>query len=128
MWDHPRPGIEPVSPALAGGFLSTAPPRKSPSYLFYFILFYFLLFFKINLFICFYFWLCWVFLAVHRLSLVWLAGATLDCGAWASRCRGFSCCRARALGVWDSVVVAHGLSSRGSRALEHRLSSSGARA
>ena len=25
----PGPGIEPVSPALSGGFLSTAPPRKS---------------------------------------------------------------------------------------------------
>ena len=23
MWDHPRPGIEPVSPALAGKFLAT---------------------------------------------------------------------------------------------------------
>ena len=29
MWDLPGPGLEPVSPALAGGFLSTAPPRKS---------------------------------------------------------------------------------------------------
>ena len=28
MWDLPGPGIEPVSPALAGRFLSTAPPRK----------------------------------------------------------------------------------------------------
>ena len=28
MWDLPGPGIEPVSPALAGGFLSTAPPGK----------------------------------------------------------------------------------------------------
>ena len=25
----PRPGIEPVSPALAGGFLTTGPPGKS---------------------------------------------------------------------------------------------------
>ena len=30
MWDLPRPGLEPVSPALAGGFLTTAPPGKSP--------------------------------------------------------------------------------------------------
>ena len=30
MWDLPRPGIEPTSPALAGGFLTTAPPGKSP--------------------------------------------------------------------------------------------------
>ena len=29
MWDPPRPGIEPVSPALAGGLLTTAPPGKS---------------------------------------------------------------------------------------------------
>ena len=33
-----------------------------------------------------------------------------------------------ALGVWASVVVACGLSSCGSQALEHRLSSCGARA
>ena len=29
MWDPLRPGLEPVSPALAGGFLTTAPPGKS---------------------------------------------------------------------------------------------------
>ena len=28
MWDLPRPGIEPMSPALAGRFLSTEPPQK----------------------------------------------------------------------------------------------------
>ena len=28
-WDLPGPGLEPVSPALAGGFLTTAPPGKS---------------------------------------------------------------------------------------------------
>ena len=31
MWDLPRPGLEPVSPALAGGFSTTAPPGKPPS-------------------------------------------------------------------------------------------------
>ena len=31
MWDLPRPGLEPVSPALAGGFSITAPPGKPPS-------------------------------------------------------------------------------------------------
>ena len=35
------------------------------------------------------------------------------------------CCGAHALGTWASVVVARGLSSRGSRALERRLSSCG---
>ena len=29
MWDLPGPGIEPVSPALAGGFLTTGPLGKS---------------------------------------------------------------------------------------------------
>ena len=28
MWDLPRPGLEPVSPALAGGFSTTTPPGK----------------------------------------------------------------------------------------------------
>ena len=30
MWDLPRPGLKPVSPALAGGFSTTAPPGKPP--------------------------------------------------------------------------------------------------
>ena len=32
MWDLPRPGIAPMSPALAGGFLTTGPPGKSYIY------------------------------------------------------------------------------------------------
>jgi len=28
MWDLPEPEIKPVSPALAGGFLTTGPPGK----------------------------------------------------------------------------------------------------
>ena len=28
MWDLPGPGLEPLSPALAGGFLTTAPPGR----------------------------------------------------------------------------------------------------
>ena len=34
MWDLPGPGLEPVSPALAGRFSTTAPPGKPPSKLF----------------------------------------------------------------------------------------------
>ena len=30
MWDLPGPGLEPVSPASAGRFSTTAPPGKSP--------------------------------------------------------------------------------------------------
>ena len=29
MWDLPGPGTEPMSPALAGRFLTTVPPGKS---------------------------------------------------------------------------------------------------
>ena len=34
MWDLPRPGLEPVTPALAGGFSTTAPPGKPQHYYF----------------------------------------------------------------------------------------------
>ena len=55
-------------------------------------------------------------------------GATLPCGARASHCSGFSCCGARALGAQAAVVAARVLGSCGSRALERRHSSCGARA
>ena len=32
MWDLPRPGLEPVSPALAGRFSTTAPPGEPGFY------------------------------------------------------------------------------------------------
>ena len=35
MWDLPRPGLEPVSPALAGRFSTTVPPGKPSAPLFY---------------------------------------------------------------------------------------------
>ena len=34
MWDPPRPGLEPASPALAGRFSTTAPPEKPQNYYF----------------------------------------------------------------------------------------------
>ena len=34
MWDPPRPGLEPVSPALAGRLSTTAPPGKPRDWLF----------------------------------------------------------------------------------------------
>ena len=45
MWDPPRPGLEPVSPALAGRFSTTAPPGKPPLH---FILIFVLLEFFLN--------------------------------------------------------------------------------
>ena len=35
MWDLPRPGLEPVSPALAGRLSTTAPPGKPNTCLFF---------------------------------------------------------------------------------------------
>ena len=32
MWDLPRPGLEPMCPALAGRFSTTAPPGKPTTY------------------------------------------------------------------------------------------------
>ena len=62
-------------------------------------------------------------------SLLLLGGFLwLQRGAWASHCSGFSCCRAQALGMQAPTGAAHGLSSRGSWALELRLSHPGARA
>ena len=67
-----------------------------------------------NLFILFIFYLFifgWVGSSLLPVGFLQLrqAGATLCCSARASRCGGFACCGARALGVWASVVVAHGL-------------------
>ena len=85
-----------------------------------------ILFIFIYLFLKFYLFIfCCIgssFLHTGFLQL-WRVRATLHCGAWASRCGGFSCCRVRALGMRASVVVACGLSSYGLRALEHRLGS-----
>ena len=85
-------------------------------------------FLKINLFYLFIFYCTGSSLLRASFLLLQPAGATLRCGARASHCSGFSCCGAWALGEWASVVVARGLSRCGSRALEHRLSSCGARA
>ena len=46
MWDLPGPGLEPMSPALAGRFLTTVPPGKSAHFLigsFGFFFFFFLI-------------------------------------------------------------------------------------
>ena len=71
---------------------------------------------------------CFDYCSFVVLSEVWESYATLHCVARASHCSGFSCFGARALGAWASVVVARGLSSCGSWALEYRFSSCGTRA
>ena len=68
-----------------------------------------------------YFWLRWVFVAVHRFSLVAVSG-----GYSSLRYAGFSWRRLLFLRSMDSRCA--GFSSCGLRALERRLSSCGARA
>ena len=104
MWDLPGPGIEPVSPALAGRFLTTAPPGKSLKVR-VLLLWHFL---KNVIYLFIYFWLCWVFVSVRGLSLVVTGG-----GHSSSRCTGLSLSRPlflRSTGSRraGSVIVAHG--------------------
>ena len=65
MWDLPGPRLEPVSPALAGGFLTIAPPGKSWSRI--------IIIFLINEFI-------YLFLAVFGLHCC--TQAFSSCGEW----------------------------------------------
>ena len=44
------------------------------------------------------FWQCWVFVAAFEFSVVAVSRGHSTCGAWASPCSGFSCCRPWALG------------------------------
>jgi len=69
----------------------------------------------------------WVFTAAQatNFSSFGEQGLISGFGAQASHCGGFSCCRARVLGAKAAGIEAHGLSSCGSQALEHRLSSCG---
>ena len=117
MWDLPGPGLEPASPALVGGFLTTAPPGKSTPFTlearykeilkatmeYSFVCTNFFFFFQ-NKF--------YLFLAALGLRCCVRAFSShgLRCGVWASHCGGFSCFGARSLGALASVVVAHGLS------------------
>ena len=79
---------------------------------------------KILLFI--YFWLCWVFLAARKLSLV-AERELLCCSAQASHC-GSSSCGTQALNMWALVVAAGRPCSCGLQALENQLSKCGTRA
>ena len=55
MWDLSGPGLEPVSPALAGGFLTTVPPGKSLVDFFFFVVYHFnsLLYFSVYFLVIF---------------------------------------------------------------------------
>ena len=67
-----------------------------------------------------------IYLYLAVLGLSYCTGFLSSCGVRASHSGGFSCCETWALGPRASVFAARGLSSCGSQALEHRLSSCGA--
>ena len=69
-----------------------------------------------------YFWLRWVFVAAHPLSLAAARGLLLSCGAQAACCGGFPFC-----GAWRSVRERRWLSYVGSLVVVHELSCSMAR-
>ena len=84
MWDLPGPGMEPMSPALADGYLTTVPPGKS-------LLIYFLSLEKVIILPSFkkkflFIWLRWVLVVARGLS---------SCGLQALE-RRLSSCSARA--------------------------------
>ena len=92
------------------------------SYLFR-LLFWFLFYIILFIHSFMYFWLCWVFLAAWVFSLVGANGVyslAAVLGLW------LLFWGVQTSAAWVSVVVAHGLSSCGSQALEHRLNSCGA--
>ena len=91
-----------------------------------------LFFYKFILFI--YFWLPWVFVAAHGLSLAAASRgySSLQCAGfslrWLLLLRSTGCRRAdsSSCGAWVSVVVARGLWSTGSVVVAHGLSCSAA--
>ena len=82
--------------------------------LFFFLLNYFLLKKLLMLFFFSFFWLYWVFVTVHGLSLFEVRREYSLVAVQLSHCAGFPCCGAQALGTWVSEVAARGLSSCGS--------------
>ena len=113
MWDLvPQPGIKPGPPALGARSLTHWTTRKVPTFLFYFIF---------KMYVCMYVWLRWVFIAACGLSLVVVSG-----GYSSFQCTGFSLWWL--LLLWSTGSRRVGFSRCGSRALERRLSSCGARA
>ena len=87
MWDLPRPGLESVSPALAGGFSTTAPPRKPYLLFIYFI----------------YFWLRRVLVAACRIFVE--ARGIFPCGTRALRCGALASLQLWRVGFLSLVVA-----------------------
>ena len=73
------------------------------------------------------FWLCWVFTAAYRLSLVTSGSYSPLLGAQASVCGGFSCCGAQAAATRAAQIVARRFRSCSLWTLEHWFSSCGSR-
>ena len=68
MWDLPGPGLEPVSPALAGRLSTTAPPGKPSSCVLKGLVYP----------SCYFFFFQYLFIWLHQVSVA--AGRLLSCG------------------------------------------------
>ena len=66
-------------------------------------------FFFLRLIDLFYFWLCWVFVDTHGPSSAAENGASSLVVVHGVLISGSSCCRAWALGMWASVILARRL-------------------
>ena len=87
-----QPGDRTWVSGIVGRFdsLPSGPPGKPHCYIFTYL----------------FFWLCWVFIAARRLSLSGESGSySLVVIYRLVIVRNFSCCRARTLGAWASVVA-----------------------
>jgi len=62
--------------------------------------------FFFKLFICLFYFVLGLHCCVRAFSGCGEQGLLTSCGAWASHGSGFSCCRAQALGLADSAVMA----------------------
>ena len=95
VWDLLGPGLEPVSPALVGGLLTTVPPGQS---LFYFILFYLFIFIFLK-------FILFIFLFLAALGFRCCTRAFSSCSGWGLR---FVAGRGLLIAV-ASLVAEHGL-------------------
>ena len=107
MWDLPGPGLEPVSPALAGGFLTTEPPGKPYLFICYLTMWvsFFVMF---GSFAYFFYWVVYIFLAFSLfLKIYFLNLLNLFLAVLGLRCcaQAFYSCGEQGL----FFIVVHGL-------------------
>ena len=69
MWDLPGPGLEPVSPALAGGFLTTVPPEKAYIYNIYII---YILYIVYIIYILYILYIIYIIYTIYNIYIIYI--------------------------------------------------------